>query len=255
MGAWAEFLTTGVLVMVRMSGLMVFVPVFSSAAISPRVKAGFVFALTVLLAPVVSALPQTHTHGEITLSAAALLGELGAGLLFGLSLQLMVEGLLFAATLMGMEFSFSLANLMDPNSMVETQVLGQLLNWVGILVLLGAGLDRTLLAAVMRSFATAPVGQVLITAKTAAAIAGMAGGIFLAGIQLAAPVMAATLAVEMTIALISRMTPQLPLQFVSIPLKTIVAYTVLIGSLALWPAWIERHFTLLLDAAGRLVAG
>jgi flagellar biosynthetic protein FliR len=28
---------------------------------------------------------------------------------------------------------------------------------------------------------------------------------------------------------------------------------VLIASLAVWPAWIERHFTALLDAAGRLV--
>jgi flagellar biosynthetic protein FliR len=40
----------------------------------------------------------------------------------------------------------------------------------------------------------------------------------------------------------------------SIPLKTMVAYVVLIGSLAVWPGWIERHFTALLDAAGRLMA-
>ncbi len=37
---WPQFLTAGVLVLVRMSGLMVFAPIFSSAAISPRVKAG-----------------------------------------------------------------------------------------------------------------------------------------------------------------------------------------------------------------------
>jgi flagellar biosynthetic protein FliR len=41
---------------------------------------------------------------------------------------------------------------------------------------------------------------------------------------------------------------------VSIPLKTLVSYAVMIGSLAVWPAWIERHFTSLLDRAAKLVA-
>jgi flagellar biosynthetic protein FliR len=40
---------------------------------------------------------------------------------------------------------------------------------------------------------------------------------------------------------------------VSIPLKTMVSYVVLIGSLAVWPGWIERHFTALLDAAAKLL--
>jgi flagellar biosynthetic protein FliR len=39
----------------------------------------------------------------------------------------------------------------------------------------------------------------------------------------------------------------------SIPLKTLMSYAVLVGSLAVWPWWIERHFTALLDAAGSLL--
>jgi len=72
-------------------------------------------------------------------------------------------------------------------------------------------------------------------------------------LQLAAPVMAAALAVEVTIALVARLSPQLPAMVVSIPLKTLASYVVLIGSLAVWPGWIERHFTALLDAAAKLL--
>jgi flagellar biosynthetic protein FliR len=54
---WEQYLSAGVLVTIRLSGLMVFAPVFSSAAIAPRIKAGFFFALTVLLAPAVAAVP------------------------------------------------------------------------------------------------------------------------------------------------------------------------------------------------------
>ncbi|MEO6817012.1 MAG: flagellar biosynthetic protein FliR [Edaphobacter sp.] len=244
-----QYLIAGVLVMIRLSGLMVFAPLFSSAAIAPRIKAGFVIAMTVLLTPAVAVIPNLR----ITLDARSVLGELGVGLVFGLSLMMLNEALMFAGMLLGMQFSFSLVNLLDPNSMIETPLLGQMLSWIGILVIIGAGLDRSLLAAVVRSFRTVPVGQGVIEAKTGAALAMMAGGIFLAGLQLAAPVIAATLAVDVAISLVGRLSPQLPSMVMSIPLKTMVSYVVLIGSLAVWPGWIERHFSALLDAAGRLM--
>ncbi len=246
---WEQFLTAGVLVMVRLSGLMVFAPVFSSTAIAPRIKAGFVFAMTILLAPAVAAVPGA----QVALGVMSIAGELGVGLVFGLSLMMLTEALLFAGTLLGMSFSFSLVNLLDPNTHVETPVLGQMLGWLGVLVIIGAGLDRVLLASVVRSFCMVPVGHAVVQAETGAALAGMAGGIFLAGLQLAAPVMAAVLAVEMTVSMVSRLAPMLPVQVVGIPLKTMTSYVVLIGSLAVWPGWIERHFAALLDAAGKLM--
>ncbi len=246
---WPGYLSAGVLVLVRLSGLMVFAPIFSSGAIAPRIKAGFAVAMTFLLAPVVAAIPGARA----VLDAQAVLGELGVGVVFGLSLMLLNEALVFAGTMLGYQFSFSLVNLLDPNTMVETPVLGQMLNWLGVLVLLGAGLDRSLLMAVMRSFCTVPVGQAIVGARTGAALAAMMGGVFLAGVQLAAPVMAAALTVEMTVALIGRLSPQLPVMVMSIPLKTLASYVVLIASLAVWPGWIERHFTALLDVAAKLV--
>ena len=249
MGDWEQYLTAGVLVAIRLSGLMVFAPVFSSAAVAPRIKAGFVFALTILLAPAVAAVPGAHAE----IGVASIAGELGVGLVFGLSLLMLTEALLFAGTLLGMSFSFSLVNLLDPNTHVETPVLGQMLGLLGTLVILGAGLDRVLLAALVRSFCIVPVGQAVLHVQTGAALAGMAGGIFLAGLQLAAPVMAASLVVELTVSMVSRLAPMLPVQVVGVPLKTLSSYVVLIGSLAVWPGWIERHFTTLLDAAGKLL--
>ncbi|MEO6806547.1 MAG: flagellar biosynthetic protein FliR [Edaphobacter sp.] len=246
---WPQYLTAAVLVMMRLSGLMVFAPVFSSSAIAPRIKVGFVFAMTLLLAPAVATVPGARA----VLDTRAVLGELSVGCVFGLSLMLLNEALIFAGTLLGLQFSFSLVNLLDPNSMIETAVLGQMLSWLGVLVIIGTGLDRTLLAGVVRSFSAVPVGQAVMQAKTGAALAMMASGIFLAGLQLAAPVMAAALAVEVTIALVSRLSPQLPAMVVSIPLKTMVSYVVLIASLAVWPGWIERHFTALLDAAAKML--
>jgi flagellar biosynthetic protein FliR len=244
---WQQYLSAAILVGVRLSGLFVFAPLFGSPAISPRIKAGFLFALTALLAPVV---PQ---QGLVELGVKSIVGELGVGFVFGLCLMMLTESLLLAGSLLGMSFSFSLVNLLDPNTMVESTVLGQLLGWLGVLVIIGAGLDRILLAGIVRSFCVVPVGHAAVQAATGAALVHMASGIFLAGLQLAAPVMSAALAVEMTVAMISRLAPTLPAQVIGVPLKTLTSYAVLAGSLAVWPGWIERHFTALLDRAGRLL--
>lgn len=246
---WPNYLVAALLVLVRMSALVAFAPLFSSAAIAPRIKAGFVIAMTVLLAPVVAAIPGARAVPDF----AAVLGELGIGLVFGLSLAMMNEALQFAGNMLGLQFSFSLVNLLDPNSSIETPVLSQMLGWLGLLVIIGAGLDRTLIAAVVRSFCMVPVGTAAVHARTGVALARMTAGIFLTGLQLAAPVIAAALAVEVTVSLVSRLAPSLPAMVVSIPLKTLVSYVVLIASLAVWPGWIEQHWLALLEAAGRMV--
>lgn len=241
---------SGALVMTRLSGVMVFAPVFSSVAIPVRIKAGLVIAMTCLLAPTASRVSTSPR--EITVGAV--LGELGIGLAFGLSLGLLTEMLNFAAALLSMEFSFSLVNLMDPNTQVETPVLGQLLGWVGVLVLLGAGLHRTILSAVLATFVAVPPGHAVLLASSGPALAHMAAGVFLAGVQLASPVIAAALAVELAVALMARLAPQLPSGVLSVPVKTLAAYVVMIGSLAVWPWFLERRFTALLAAAGHMVA-
>jgi len=215
------------LVLVRVSGAMVFAPFFSSDAIPMRVKAAFALAVSWLLAPVVAGFPRAH----IELNTTAVLSELSIGLLLGLVLSLLFEALIFAGQILGFQFSFSLVNLLDPNAPVQTPLLGELFNLLGLLTVLGAGLDRTVLEAVFRTFAAAPVGAVVFRAQSGLAVVPMAAGIFAAALQISAPVMALT-----------------------VPLKTLLGFAVLIGTLALWPQWVEARFAALLDAAGRLLA-
>lgn len=247
---WESALPAMVLVLVRVSGLMVFAPVFSSEAIPARIKAVFVLAITFLVAPVVAGLPQAHAE----LGVMPVLGELTVGLLFGMTLSLLFEALGFAGQVLGFQFSFSLVNLLDPNSPVETPLLGQMFTLMGTLTVIATGLDRIVLAALLRTFATAPVGTVRLDPGAAIALVGMAGGIFSAALQLAAPVLASTLLAETAIALAGKLAPQLPVMAIDVPAKTLLGYGVLIGSLALWPAWIEARFSSLLDAAGHLLA-
>ena len=246
---WPHFLSAMVLVMVRISGLMVFAPVFSSDAIPARIKAAFVVAVSFLLAPVVSALPLAHADLGVT----PVLGELGVGLIFGLGLSLLNEILVFAGQLLGFQFSFSLVNLLDPNSPIQTPLLSDLFTLFGMLVIFGVGLDRTTLLAFMRSFRDAPVGSIAFNSHAGLSLVTALSGVFFAALQLAAPVMAATLLVEVAISALGKLSPQLPVMMIAVPAKTLLGYTVLIGSLALWPRFLESRFSLLLDGAEQLL--
>jgi flagellar biosynthetic protein FliR len=247
---WSNFLSAMTLVLVRISGVVVFAPFFSSTALPLRAKAVFVGAVAFLLAPLVATLPNAH----VSLGFSALLGELAVGLVYGLTLTLMSEMLLFAGQIAGMQLSFSLVNLMDPASSIQTPLLGDLFQLMGTLVVITAGLDRILLASMVRSFRVAPLGCYALTPLAAREIVRAAGGIFLAALELAAPVLAATLLVEVAIALLGKLSPQLPVMSLSVPLKTLTGFVLLAGSLALWPRFIEARFSGLLDLAERLIA-
>ena len=247
---WTTFLSAMTLALVRVSGVVVFAPFLSSTALPIRTKAVFVGAMAYLLAPLVASLPGAR----VSIGFAPLLGELAVGLVYGLTLALMNEMLLFAGQIAGLQCSFSLVNLMDPASPIQTPLLGELFQLMGTLVIIAAGLDRILLASVVRSFSVVPLGGFTLAPTAAMAIVRAAGGIFLAAVELAAPVLAATLLVEVAVALLGKLSPQLPVMNLTVPLKTIAGFLILMGSLALWPRFVEARFAGLLDLAERLIA-
>jgi flagellar biosynthetic protein FliR len=125
---------------------------------------------------------------------------------------------------------------------------------MGTLVLITSGLDRILLASLVRSFRVAPLGSFALAGPTALGLVRAAAGIFLAAVELTAPLLAATLLVEIAVALLGKLSPQLPVMALTVPLKTITGFLILAGAFALWPRFIEARFAGLLDMAERLIA-
>jgi flagellar biosynthesis protein FliR len=246
---WTTFLSAMTLALVRVSGMLVFAPFFSLSALPMRAKAALVLTVSYLLAPLIAGLPNARAE----IGFAALIGELAVGLVYGLTLAMLQEMLLFAGQIAGVQFSFSLVNLLDPSTHIETPLLGDLFQLMGTLVVLAAGLDRILLASLVRSFHAVPLGMYAMAPADGLALVRAAGGIFLAGVELAAPVLAGTMLVEIAIALLGRLSPQLPVMSLTVPVKTLTGFAILAGSMALWPRFIEARFSNLLDLAEKLL--
>lgn len=206
--------------------------------------------VALLVAPLVAQLPGAR----VNLGFSSLLGELAVGLVYGLTLALLNEMMLFAGQIAGVQFSFSLVNLLDPSSNIQTPLLGELFQLMGTLVVIAAGLDRIVLASMVRSFRVVPLGAYALAPTASLAIVRAAAGIFLAAVELAAPILAATMLVEVAVALLGKLSPQLPVMNLTVPMKTLTGFLLLTGALALWPRFIEARFAGLLDMAERLIS-
>ena len=235
----------------RVSGLMVFAPFLGSNAIAPRIKAGFVLAMTILLYPVCG------PHG-LSLSVGGLLrtmlSEALIGLLLGLAVQFIFEAAAFAGQFMGVQVGFGLVNIIDPNTQVDTPVLSLFAQTMAMLVFLQLGVHRWLIRALAASFAYLPAGGALATGEVTRQLLHAAGGILLAGVQIAAPALIATLLIDFVLGFLGKASPQLPVLFLGLSVKSMVGLAVLALSLKYWPAIFEGYFTSAIRSGERLLA-
>jgi flagellar biosynthetic protein FliR len=222
----------------RVSGLMVFCPFLGSDAVPMPVKAALALLLTILLHPL---------RGPVALAASAwqwgeiALGEAMIGLLLGLTANFLFEGVLMAGQILGVQIGYSLANVFDPQTQADTPVLSELHQMAALLIFLELDVHHWLLRALGRSFGYLPPGGAL-SALVAGGLLHAAGGIFLSGVQIAAPSLAATLVADVALGFLGKASPQLPVLFIGIALKNLLGLTVLLGAMAYWPRLFNQQF-------------
>ena len=78
-----------------------------------------------------------------------------------------------------------------------------------------------------------------LTAELLHGIAGVLG----TGLQIAAPVLAATLVADVILGFLGKASPQMPLMLLGPAMKSMLGVGLLITVIRYWPALFERYFT------------
>jgi len=234
----------------RVGGVFTFMPFFGSTAIPMRIKALLVLGCTVALYPV---LPMVLPRFSISSLTQVALSELMLGLLMGLCLQFVFEAVQLAGQISGFQLSFSLVNVIDPQTDVDTPVLANLQQLMVLFLFLQLNVHHWILRGIQRSFERVPPGSVAFSVQQVRGLFHAAAGMWTAGLQLAAPVLLATVVLDVTVGFVNKAAPQLPALFLSIPLKTLLGYIVLALAFGLWPGFFERQFSNALAWSWRMV--
>ena len=155
----------------------------------------------------------------------------------GLAVQFVFEAAKFAGQVMGTQVGYGLVNILDPNTQVDTPVLSVFTQTMAMLIFLQLGVHRWLVRALASSFAYLPAGPRWPPASMTRQLLHAAGGIFLAGVQIAAPALIATLLIDLVLGFLGKASPQLPVLFLGLSVKSMVGLALLALSLKYWPAF------------------
>jgi flagellar biosynthesis protein FliR len=222
----------------RIAGLATFAPFFGAQSVPVRVKAAFTIPFTVLMYFVA---PPT----SISLSAANIfsvcLKEAAVGLLTGLALQIVFEGFQIAGQLAGMQHGFSMASIIDPQTNIDTPVLSTYANIVAIFIFLQLNVHHWIVRGLIKSFDYLPVGSAKFTALDVKEVFHMAGGMWMVAIQIAAPVILATMVVDIALGFLSKASPQLPAMMLGMSIKSLVGYATMAAVVGFWPSLLEKY--------------
>jgi flagellar biosynthesis protein FliR len=224
---------------VRVSGLILFAPFLSSQAIPAQLKVALTIALSALIYPVYHLPPiAAGIAGWMGVIAA----ELAIGSLLGLAMQVVMEGAQMAGQIVGIQAGYSLVTLFDPQTQADTAVMSTFNQLLVLLIFLQLDVHHWLLRGLVASFDYLPPGSVISGTKAAIGLLQAAGGIWLAGLEIAAPVVMATMLVDVTLGFLAKASPQLPVLFLGLPVKNLLSLAILAASVVLWPRVFEQRF-------------
>jgi len=225
---------------IRLTGLMLFAPFFGSSAIPVRIKAGFVVALTLLLFPTVGKGIGTYAIADWPI---LIITEFLIGVGMGLATNLIFEAIALAGSALSVQMGYSLANILDPQTQVDTTVIPLFYQSIVMLLFLRMDVHYWILRAIGKSFLYLPPGTTHLSSIFTMTVLTTGGELFGLGVQIAAPVLSATLVADIVLGLLAKASPQIPIIVVGPAVKSMLGILILIATLKYWPDLFHQLFT------------
>lgn len=233
-------IVAGIMVVgLRVSGLMIFAPFFGSSVLSPRVKAMLVILITAVLYPVYSkTLPVVTTSNWV----GVVFSEMVVGIAMGFATNMAFEAAQMAGQVLSIQMGYSLVNIMDPQTQVDTTVLSIFHTTIAMLIFLRLDVHLWIVRAVAKSFEYLPPGSAHLTPGLVNMLLHGVAVALEVGMQISAPVLAATLITDVVLGLLGKASPQMPLMLLGPAVKSVIGVLILAAALRYWPSLFERYF-------------
>lgn len=240
------------LVLARVSGVVAFVPIpgFSAGAASSRIVLSL--ALTMGLAGV---WPAPALDPPLW---GRLLGWMAAEAAFGLTISVAVafllEGIQMGAQVIGLQAGYSYASIVNPDTEADTTSLQLMSQLFAGSLFFAFGFDRQVLRVLANSLETVPTGSYVLSGAAIGAVTRLGSGIFSTGLQMALPVLALMLLLDIAFGVLGRLHSQLQLLGLSFGVKMLVGVAFLSSVIRYYPAIFERSGAVTLAILRRLLA-
>lgn len=230
------------LIFVRIATFVFVAPFFSTSNTPRRVRAGFSLVLAYIL---FQTLPEHNVpiYSTVLGYSILVLKEATAGLLIGLAANLCMSIVQFAGKVSDMEIGLSMVQLFDPLTKEASGFMGNMYQYILILIMLITNLHYYFLRAIIETFSLIPIGGAVFDSdKIMTTMVTFLADYVLIAFRICLPIVAAMLLLNAILGVLAKTAPQVNMFSVGIQIKIIVGLGVLFLTIGTLPSASEYVF-------------
>ena len=236
------YIMAGWLVFARLLGFFRFAPIFSRKEIPTLVKIPMAIIIAGFMVPLLS--PE-KVMAECDSFALSLILNVVVGAIIGYMARLVLVAIDSGAEMMNMQMGLSAATTFDPSTSAQVSLMTKIISIMALLIFIQVGGAYWLLKALLKSFEVFPMWAVHIPlAKIARMdlLIKLSSNTLYMGLQIASPILLATLAQDIILGVISRTAPQVNVFQLSFLFKPVLGAAIMIWILPMLMNIIEQYF-------------
>ena len=227
------------LIVIRVGVVLFILPFFNSKTIPTLSKVGLTLIIAMLIHPVttkqLTAIPTT-----VLGIAHLIIGELVVGMILGLVVQVFFEGVRIMGQLVGFQTGFAITNILDPQSGTQVSILSNMAYLMAMVLFLVLNGHHILLNALRESFEIIQVGGLNLSRHMLPELVKHMGEMFIIGIKIGAPAIAALIFAKVVFGLVTKLIPQMNIMIVAFPLQIVIGLLFFGISLRLLLVFMEK---------------
>ncbi len=235
------YLAAGIFIFARLLGFMRFAPVFNRKEIPGMVKISLALMVTFALTTITQ--PSVEVMKESLLLVILL--NFAVGAIIGYIAQLILLAVDAGADMINMQMGLSSAMVLDPTTSSQVSILGKSFSLMGILIFIELGGVYWMFNAFIRSMTIFPIGAVEIPLAQLVNmdyLIQLSSNVLYMGLQIASPILLATLGQDIILGVISKTAPQVNVFQLSFLFKPVLGAAILVWILPMLINVINQYF-------------
>lgn len=244
--------TSFLLILFRVSAFLVALPIFGGGGVPISIKVMVAFSVSIVLFQILQIESAPLDFGTLTVG---IFGEILIGLVIGMGARMVFAAVELGGTVVGFQMGFGVANVFDPVSNRQVGLIGQFQNLVASLIFLIANAHHIILSALVQSFRLIPSFGFYPSEALVGHLMRLAGEMFVLGIKIGIPVIAALLLANIAVGILSRVVPQINALLFSFPVTIGLGLLVIGASLPLFVGLMRNQMIGLEDVVFNLLVG
>lgn len=231
-----------IIAMARVGGVIAATPLFSSPNLPGVFKIGLILGLSFLLYPLVGVSSSVLSLSLLSL-AGLLFKEVMAGLFFGAITFMFFSIFQTAGQLIDVPMGFGVVNFLDPNMGGQVPLMGRFHFTLTVLTFLTLNGHHLIIKALAETYKLIPVGELVVNPYSVEHFLYWFSQTFYISVQLAMPVIAAMLLVDVGLGLLNRAVPQINVFIIGFSVKIALGMALVALGLPFYLELVNRLFT------------